>query len=68
MGQYCISINCTSILGVPVLYMLDVTPADVGDKLKAVNAARLRRINFHISMKIFFGQTREIEAPDVTLF
>ena len=38
--------------------MLDVTPADVRDELDAVNAACLKWINFHTSMKTFFGQTR----------
>ena len=59
IGQYyMISINYTPILGVPVPYMLDVTPADVRDELDAVNAACLKWINFHTSMKTFFGQTR----------
>ena len=47
MGQYCmININCTPILGVPVPYMHDVTPTDVGDELEAVNAASLKWIDF----------------------
>ena len=55
MGQYCmININCTPILGVPVPYMLDVTPADVGDELEAVNAASLKWIDFYTSMKTYF--------------
>ena len=49
-----ININCTPILGVPVPYMLDVTPADVGDELEAVNAASLKWINFYTSMKTYF--------------
>ena len=53
-----ISINYTPILGVPVPCMLDVTPADVRDVLDTVNAACLKWINFHTSMKTFFGQTR----------
>ena len=62
IGQYyMISINYTPILGAPVPYMLDVTPADVRDELDAVNAACLKWINFHTSMKTFFGQTREVD-------
>ena len=54
-----IGINFTPILDVPVPFMLDANPADLGDKLDAVNAARLRWINFHTSMKTIFGQTRD---------
>ena len=54
-----ISIDCTTILEVPVPYMLDVTPTDVGDELDAINPARLKWINFHNSIKTFFGQTRD---------
>ena len=55
IGQYyMISINYTPILGVPVPYMLDVTPADVGDELEAVNAASLKWIDFYTSMKTYF--------------
>ena len=47
--------------------MLGVIPADVDDEVDAVNAVRLKRINFHTSMKTFLDR-REVEAPDVTLF
>ena len=56
IGQYymMININYTPILGVPVPYMLDVTPADVGDELEAVNAASLKWIDFYTTMKTYF--------------
>ena len=38
--------------------MLDLIPADVGDKLDTVYAACLQRIKFHTSVKTIFGQTR----------
>ena len=38
--------------------MLDLIPADVGDKLDTVYAACLQLIKFHTSMKTIFLQTR----------
>ena len=66
-----IGINFTPILDVPVPFMLDANPADLDDELDAVNAACLRWINFHTSMKTIFGQTRDrssmLPHSDVTL-